>query len=383
MSQRRKEEKSAAALASNEPDKIETIIEIDVPPGQEGGTRLDVYLTGKIANATRAKVQRGIKEGGVDVNGKTRTKTSWAVQPGDHIVCRVMRPPPIVVAPEAIPLDVVYEDDSVLVVNKPAGMVVHPAFGHRSGTLINALLHHVGAGPLAAEEIEDEDDDEVGLSVSESGPRFEGDQTVRPGLVHRLDKGTSGLMVVAKSDVVASHLGKQFEARTIDREYIALLWGVPDPPEGRIETWLGRDPRNRKLMAVRPEEEGKWAATNYWLEEDLGYLSLVRFKLETGRTHQIRVHARHMGRPIFGDTTYGGDAIRFGHATGSRKAFYANLFAHLPHQALHARTLGFTHPMTGERVFFEAEMPEDMAHVVSRVRDIEAGGHFASGASAT
>ena len=286
-------EKSPEALASNEPDKIETIIEIDVPPGQEGGVRLDVYLTGKLANATRAKVQRGIKEGGVDVNGRTRTRPSWGVQPGDHIVCRVMKPPPIVVAPEAIPLDVVYEDDDLIVVNKPAGMVVHPAFGHRSGTLINALLHHVGAGPLAAEDLDDESDDDVGLAMDDVGPRFEGDLTIRPGLVHRLDKDTTGLMVVAKSDVVAGALGKQFAERTIDREYVALLWGVPDPPEGRVETWLGRDPRNRKLIAVRPEGDGKWAATNYWLEEDLGYLSLVRFKLETGRTHQIRVHAAH------------------------------------------------------------------------------------------
>ena len=364
-------EKSPEALASNEPDKIETIIEIDVPPGQEGGVRLDVYLTGKLANATRAKVQRGIKEGGVDVNGRTRKRPSWGVQPGDHIVCRVMKPPPIVVAPEAIPLDIVYEDDDLIVVNKPAGMVVHPAFGHRSGTLINALLHHVGAGPLAAEDLDDESDDDVGLAMDDAGPRFEGDLTVRPGLVHRLDKDTTGLMVVAKSDVVAGALGKQFAERTIDREYVALLWGVPDPPEGRIETWLGRDPRNRKLIAVRPEGDGKWAATNYWLEEDLGYLSLVRFKLETGRTHQIRVHARHMGRPIFGDTTYGGDTIRFGPSVGSRKAFFHNQFATLPHQALHARTLGFTHPTSGEAVFFEAPIPPAMASVIDRIREVE------------
>ncbi len=374
MSQKPAKKKSAAALASNEPDKIETVIEIDVPPGQEGGMRLDVYLTSKIANATRAKVQRGIKDGGVDVNGKTRTRPSWGIQPGDRIVCRIMRPPPIVVTPEDIPLDIVYEDDSIIVVNKPAGMVVHPAFGHRTGTLIHALLHHVGAGPLAAEDVDDESDDDVGLSMEDAGPRFDGDQTVRPGLVHRLDKDTSGLMVVAKSDVVAAQLGKQFAERTIDREYIALLWGTPNPPEGRIETWLGRDPRNRKLIAVRPEDEGKWAATNYWTEEDLGFLSLVRFKLETGRTHQIRVHAKHIGRPIFGDVTYGGETIRFGLSAGSRKAFFHNLFTALPHQALHARTLGFTHPASGERVFFETPMHPAMQHVVDRIRAVEGSG---------
>ena len=376
MSQKPAPTKSAAALASNEPDKIETIVEIDVPPGQEGGVRLDVYLAGKIANATRAKVQRGIKDGNVDVNGKTRKKTSWSVQPGDHIVCRIMRPPPIVVTPEDIPLDVVYEDEYLLVVNKPAGMVVHPAFGHRTGTLINALLHHVGAGPLAAEDLDEETDEDVGLAMDDVGPRFEGDVTVRPGLVHRLDKDTSGLMVVAKSDTVAAQLGKQFAERTIDREYIALLWGRPDPEEGRIETWLGRDPRNRKLIAVRPEDEGKWAATNYWMEEDLGFLSLVRFKLETGRTHQIRVHAKHIGRPIFGDTTYGGETIRFGPSVGSRKAFFHNQFATLPHQALHARTLGFTHPASGEQVFFETPMHPAMQQVVDRIREVEGGGQW-------
>ena len=358
---------------SNEPDKIETVVTIDVPEGQEGGVRLDVYLTGKLANATRAKVQRGIKGGGVDVNGRTRTRPSWGVQPGDTIVCRLMKPPPIVIAPEAIPLSVVYEDDHLLVVDKPAGMVVHPAYGHRSGTLVNALLHHVGAGPLAADEVEDEDDESVGLATDGAGSRYEGDPTVRPGLVHRLDKDTSGLMVVAKSDHVASELGKQFQDRTTRRNYLALVWGAPEA-SGRVETWLGRDPRDRKKMAVRPEGEGKWAATNYWVEEDLGHLAVARFKLETGRTHQIRVHAQHIGHPVFADATYGGDSIRYGPAAGSRKAFFANLFKRCPRQALHARTLGFRHPATGEEVDFESPVPEDMQAVIARIREVEGGG---------
>ena len=357
--------------SSREPDKIETVIELDVPAGQTP-VRIDVYVTDKTANATRSKVQRSIREGHIDVNGQTVTKVSTPVQPGDHIVCRVMRPPPIEVVPEAIPLDVVYEDDALLVVDKPAGMVVHPAYGHRSGTLINALLHHVGAGPLSADEVEDADDDDVGLATATAGPRYEGDPTVRPGLVHRLDKDTTGLMVVAKTDVAAAHLGRQFAERTIQRRYLALVWGALDEP-GRVEGWLGRSPRDRKKMAVRPDGEGKWAATTYEPVEAFAYATLAGFKLETGRTHQIRVHAASIGHPVFGDTTYGGDRIVYGPAEGSRRSFVRNLFARLgPRQALHAATLGFVHPASGEAMAFEAPMPEDMAWVVDRLRRVEA-----------
>ena len=358
---------------SSEPDKVETVIELDVPPGQSP-VRIDLYITDKTANATRSKVQRGIKEGRVDVNGETVTKVSTPVQPGDHIVCRVLRPPPIEIVPEDLPLDVVYEDDALLVVNKPAGMVVHPAYGHRTGTLVNALLHHVGAGPMSAEDVEDADDDDVGLATATAGPRFDGDPSVRPGLVHRLDKDTTGLMVVAKTDAAAAHLGGQFEERTIRRRYLALVWGEPEPPEGRVEGWIGRSPRDRKRMAVRPEGEGKWAATNYELAEPLGYFALVRFRLETGRTHQIRVHAQSIGHPIFGDTTYGGDRIVYGPALGSRKAFVANLLKRLPRQALHAHTLGFTHPTTGKDMDFEVPLPDDMAWVIERIRTVEGRG---------
>ena len=360
------------SASSREPDKVETVIELDVPPGQSP-VRLDVYVTDKTANATRSKVQRGIKAGRVDVNGETVTKVSTPVQPGDHIVCRVMRPPPIEVVPEAIPLDVVYEDDVLLIVDKPAGMVVHPAYGHRSGTLINALLHHVGAGPLSAEDVEDQDDDDVGLSTASAGPRFEGDPTVRPGLVHRLDKDTTGLMVVAKTDAAAAHLGHQFADRTIRRRYLALVWGVP-PEAGRVEGWLGRSPRDRKKMATRPEGEGKWAATTFERVEAHAHTALVRFRLETGRTHQIRVHAASIGHPVFGDTTYGGDRVVYGPAVGSRKAFVRNLLDDLgPRQALHAASLGFVHPESGQEMTFEAPLPEDMAGVVERLRRVEGG----------
>ena len=358
---------------SGEPDKVETVVEIDVPPGQEGGVRLDTYLASKLPNTTRSRVQKGIKEGRVDVNGRTVTRVSTGVQPGDALVCRILRPPPIEIVPENLPLDIVYEDDTLIVLDKAPGMVVHPAFGHRSGTLINALLHHVGAGPLAAEDVDDADDEEVGLATAGAGPKYDGDVALRPGLVHRLDKGTSGLMVVAKTDAALSDLGRQFAARTIRREYLALVWGVPDPPAGRIETWLARDPRDRKRVAVSREDVGKWAATNYETVEAFAYTALVRFRLETGRTHQIRIHAKHLGHSVFGDRTYDGDRIRYGSMVGTRKAFVRNLLEALPRQALHARTLGFRHPATGESVFFESPLPPDIAHVVERLRAVEPG----------
>ncbi|HEX8386928.1 MAG TPA: RluA family pseudouridine synthase [Rubricoccaceae bacterium] len=365
---------------SQEPDKVETLVTLDVPAGQ-APVRIDVYLTDKLPNATRAKVQRAVREGCVDVNGAAVTKVSTPVQPGDHIACRLMRPPPIEIVPEDIPLSVVYEDDALIVLDKPAGMVVHPAFGHRSGTLVNALLYHVGAGPLRAEDLADEpeeDDDEdaapaLGLSTATAGPRFDGDPTVRPGLVHRLDRDTTGLMVVAKTDAASAALSKQFADRTTRRRYLALVWGEPDPPDGRIETFLGRSPRDRKRIAVVKEELGKWAATNYETVEPLGHFALVAFRLETGRTHQIRVHARALGHPVFGDRTYDGDRIHYGPAEGSRKQFVHNLLTALPRQALHAHTLGFMHPTTGEEMDFEAPIPADMAYVLDRIRTVEGG----------
>ena len=362
---------------SNEPDKVETLVELEVPPGQSP-VRIDVYLTDKLANATRAKVQRAVREGYIDVNGTAVTKVSTPVQPGDRIACRLMKPPPIEIVPEDIPLSIVYEDDALIVLDKPAAMVVHPAFGHRSGTLVNALLHHVGAGPLAAADLADdaedgEDDESLGLSTNAAGPRFDGDPTVRPGLVHRLDRDTTGLMVVAKTDVAAAHLAAQFAARTTRRRYLALVWGEPEPADGRIETFLGRSPRDRKKIAVVSEEQGKWAATNYETVEPLGYFALVRFRLETGRTHQIRVHAKALGHPVFGDRTYDGDRIHYGPAEGSRRQFVHNLLTALPRQALHAHTLGFEHPTTGEAMDFEAPLPPDMAYVLERIRTVEGG----------
>ncbi|MDX1547836.1 MAG: RluA family pseudouridine synthase [Rhodothermales bacterium] len=353
-------------------EREETVVELHVPDGYREGARLDVYLAREMPNASRAKVQRGIKDGRVSVGGAVVTKPSHPVQAGDRIACRILRPPPVEVRPEPIPLDVVYEDDHLLVVNKPAGMVVHPAYGNRTGTLVNALLHHVGGSALRVEDEDEEPEDEdVGLSTVNALPSRAADPSVRPGIVHRLDKDTSGLLVVAKDDVTHRGLARQFEERTIRRRYLALVWGVPQPPSGTVEAALGRDPRDRKKMAVVAAARGKHAVTHYETVEPMRHTALVRFRLETGRTHQIRVHAEHIGHPVLGDPTYGGRSLRRGPGTARRKAFFANLFEVLARQALHAHTLGFVHPRTGAALRFEAPMPEDMAHVLARLRAVE------------
>ena len=359
-----------------EPDAEPTVLTFDVPPGYTDNGRLDVYLTGFMQNATRSKVQRGIKEGHVLVNGEAVTKPAHTVQAGDKIVCTVMKPPPIEVLPEPIPLDIIFEDEWLIVVNKPAGMVVHPAYGHRTGTLVHGLLHHVGADALAfdgADEDEEGDDDvdpyeDMDLSSINARPRGMDDPVVRPGIVHRLDKDTSGLLVVAKTDTSHVALAKQFEKRTTRRRYEAVVWGVPDAESGEIESHLGRDKRDRKRMAVVKPDHGKWARTHWKVIEPFGTTSLLEFRLETGRTHQIRVHSAHMGHPIFADETYGGARIRYGRKTGNRRAFMNNQFKQCPRQALHAATLGFKHPESGEEMDFSADPPEDMAGLITNLR---------------
>ena len=376
-----------------EPEKVESHLFIDVPPGYREGERLDVYLTTFIQNATRAKVQGGIKDGKVTINGKVITKPSATVLCNDKIVCAILKAPPVEIVAEDIPLEIHFEDDDLIVINKPAGMVVHPAFGHRTGTLVHALLHHVGGTTLTFDSEDDIDSDadddgdvveddgdndtasETHLSSLNASPRFDGDVVLRPGIVHRLDKDTSGLLVVAKNDVTHAALARQFMNRTTRRRYQAIVWGVPTPKMGTIETELARDPRDRRKVAVVKEPSSKIkskpAITHYEIVEAFGYCSLVEFRLETGRTHQIRVHAAHIGNPIFGDTTYGGDRVRYGKDEGQRRAFYRNLFLQLPRQALHARSLGFKHPTTGVEMDFEVEMPADMLHVASRLRTFD------------
>ena len=346
----------------------ETLYTLEVPVGYTEEERIDIYITRFLANATRSKVQRGIKEGRVTIDNEVIQKVSHKVQAGNVIVCRLNRPPPIVAAPENIPVDIVYEDDALLVVNKKAGMVVHPAYGHRSGTLVNALLHHLGGRSLHFEDDIEQAQDEVGLSTKYASPKSKEGFDIRPGIVHRLDKDTSGLMVVAKDDETHTHLAKQFFHRTTRRTYEALVWGNPQEETGKIETYIGRDPRDRKKMAIVSEEKGKLAITNYSVGESFGRISSVAFKLETGRTHQIRIHAASIGHPIFCDTTYGGDRIRYGSRIGTSKMFFHNLFTALGRQALHAKTLGFRHPKTGEEMNFDSLLPDDMRYVIERLR---------------
>ena len=344
-------------------------ITVQVPDDYADEERLDKYLTRFFPQASRTKVQRSIRKGQALVNGED-IKKSYAVQGGDMIVCRLVQPPPIEAEPQSIPLNIVFEDDVLLVVNKPADMVVHPAHGHRKGTLVNALLHHVD-GQTVAREDDDLDAEALGLSMVNALPERPGNPSIRPGIVHRLDKDTSGLLVVAKTDVAHRRLAQQFKEHTTYRRYLAIVWGHPEPPSGTIKGAIGRDPHNRKRMAVVPDEKGKAATTHYEVVEWHAHTALVQFQLETGRTHQIRVHASDIHHPLLGDPTYGGQAVRYGSQGGKRRRFFEHLFERMPRQALHAAELGFIHPMTNESMRFTADLPDDMQHVLDRLRAIE------------
>ncbi len=352
---------------STESEKEQHEVNLVVPPGYREEARLDVFLTRNLLNATRSKVQKGIKDGRVAINGKPVRRPSHPVHAGDRIDCKVLRSPPIQAMPEDIPLDVVFEDDWLLVINKPAGMVVHPAYGNRTGTLVNALLHYVNAGTVTIASLED-DDSVPGLSTVNARPASAEDPAIRPGIVHRLDKDTSGLLVVAKNDSVHAGLAKQFVDRTIARDYLAVVLGVP-PVSGTIQGAIGRSKRDRKKMTVVPDSHGKSAVTHFETIESYSDSALVRFRLETGRTHQIRVHAASLGHPVLGDETYGGTDFKRAILSRSRRAFYRNLVKGLGRQALHARSLGFVHPVTTESVHFECDLPTDMASVIRRLRE--------------
>jgi len=301
--------------------------------------RLDLFIAKSIESASRTKVQNLIAEGRVRVNEEVVTKPGRPVGRGDVVFCISPKPPPPAVEAENIPLDIRYEDDAVLVVNKPAGMVTHPAHGNRTGTLVHALLWHT-----------------ANLSLERGRERA--------GIIHRLDKGTSGLLCVARTDEAHRSLSRQFAERTIDREYIALVWGSMSARKGLIDAPLARHPSDRKRMAV--VEGGRTALTEYTVLHDFGCMSLLRLRLRTGRTHQIRVHLAHLRHPVFGDPTYGGRRILYGAVTGEYKRFIGELLELLPRQGLHARTLGFEHPVTGERVLVEAEPPQDMQQAMER-----------------
>lgn len=336
----------------------ENVVEVTVPGSFEEETRVDKYLTRFYPEASRTKIQRSIGKGHIKVNGKDVQK-SYAVRPGDEICFRLIRKPPMQADPEPIPLDILYEDEDLLLVNKPAGMVVHPAPGHRSGTLVHALLHHVGGEAVAADDDPAKAEAEhVGLSMVNALPASPDHPVVRPGIVHRLDKGTSGVLVVAKRDRPHRVLAEQFKEHTVERRYRALVWGHLSPPNGTIRGAIGRDPNHRQRMAVVGEREGKHAVTHYKTVKQHAHTSEVVFKLETGRTHQIRVHARHRNHPIVGDPKYGGQRVRYGTQSAARQSFFQEAFEAFPYPALHAYRLEFTHPTTKEAMDFKADPPD-------------------------
>ncbi len=311
-------------------------------PGQEP-LRIDKFLMDRVPNTSRNKLQNAASDGNIRVNG-SEVKANYKVKPGDEI--SIVMPYPqreIELIPQDIPIDILYEDDSIVVVDKAADIVVHPGYGNYSGTLVNALLYHFGNLPEA-----------------------EGAIPGRPGLVHRLDKNTTGVMVVAKTENALTRLSKQFFDRTIDRRYLALAWGDIEE-DGEIEGHIGRSLKNRKVMTVFPEGDfGKHALTRYKVLKRLYYVTLVECKLETGRTHQIRAHFQHIGHPLFNDPEYGGDRILKGTTFSKYKQFVINNFNMLPRQALHAHTLEIDHPETGERMAFKSPLPENFKQVIER-----------------
>lgn len=306
--------------------------------------RVDKFLMDRIPNTTRNKIQSAAKNGNIHVNGKA-VKQNYKVKPDD--VVTIVMPYPvrqIELIPQDIPLEIHYEDDTLVVVNKPPNMVVHPGYGNYSGTLVNALVYHF-----------------------DNLPNKPNDYYGRPGLVHRLDKHTTGLMVVAKTEDALSNLAKQFYDRTTERRYHALVWGDVKEDEGRIEGHLGRSLKNRKLMTVFEDGEyGKHAVTNYKVLRRFGYVTLVECKLETGRTHQIRVHMKHIGHPLFNDIEYGGDKILKGTTFTKYRQFVQNCFDLIEGQALHAKTLGFEHPKTKEFLRFDSELPTNFSEILDR-----------------
>ena len=335
-------------LHEDKDDLFYHCLEIQVDPGQSP-VRLDRFLFARLERISRNKIQAAIRSESVTVDHHA-VKPNYRIKPGEVIralVPKVSRDEQPVV-PQEIPLDIIFEDDWLLVLNKPPGMVVHPGVGNHDHTLVNALAYYLQLDQL---------------------PLKSGNTQDRAGLVHRIDKDTSGLLVVAKDDFTMSHLARQFFDHTIDRQYLALVWGQPEPSQGTIEGHIGRHSRFRLQMDVFPEaERGKHAVTHYEVVEGYYYVSLVKCTLQTGRTHQIRVHMKYLGHPVFNDARYGGNRILKGTVHSKYKQFVENCFKILPRQALHAYSLGFTHPVKNKRIFFETPLPADFEEVVSRWR---------------
>jgi 23S rRNA pseudouridine1911/1915/1917 synthase len=325
--------------------------------------RIDKFLMNRIENATRSKIQQAAENGNILVNDKP-VKSNYKVKPHDVITVVFAHPPrEIELIPQNIPIDIVYEDDALIIINKHPGMVVHPGYGNYKGTLVNALVYHFQNLPVnKTEGKRSESGDSTGAQLTTPN--------MRPGLVHRLDKNTSGIMVVAKSELAMTRLAKDFFDRNLDRKYVALVWGDFKEESGTVVGNIGRHLKDRKLMDVFPEdsEHGKHAVTHYKVLERFGYVTLIECKLETGRTHQIRAHMQHIGHSLFNDDTYGGDRILKGTTFAKYKQFVENCFELLPRHALHAKSLGFNHPITRKQIHFDSELPADMQAVIAKWR---------------
>ena len=332
-------------MIEEESNELHEHYRIEADKGQEP-LRVDKFLLNRLEGTSRNKIQQAAADGFIRVNDTT-VKSNYKVKPFDIVTVMFTNPPrEIELIPQDIPLNIVYEDDDVVVINKDAGMVVHPGYGNYDGTLVNALSFHF-----------------------KNLPSNNSDST-RPGLVHRIDKNTTGLMVIAKNENAMNSLSKQFFERTIDRRYNALVWGDFEDEQGSIEGNIGRSLKNRKVMTVFPEGDfGKFAKTNYKVLEKFGYVSLVECKLETGRTHQIRVHFQYINHPLFNDFEYGGDKILKGTTFSKYKQFVENCFKMIPRQSLHAKSLGFIHPKTKKLMSFESELPTDMHSVIEKWRN--------------
>jgi len=331
-----------ASIDQDEQDLYEHL-RIVVDKGQSL-LRIDKFLMHRIENASRSRIQNAIDLGNVLVNDKA-CKPSYKVKPGDVISVVLPHPPrDTEVYPENIPLDIVYEDDDVLVVNKPAGLVVHPGYNNYTGTLVNGLVYHFQQLPTL--------------------PGNDG----RPGLVHRIDKDTSGLLLISKNERAMTWLAKQFFDHTIARKYIALVWGDLEQ-DGTVEGYIGRSIGDRRVMSIYDDpEKGKWSVTHYKVLQRMNYVTLIECQLETGRTHQIRAHMKHIGHPLFSDGMYGGDRILKGTVFSKYKQFVENCFELMPRQALHAQSLGFLHPTLKRQLYFEAALPQDFKSVLEKWR---------------
>lgn len=335
-------DENKADFDEEEEDFIENL-EITADPGQTP-MRLDKYLSLHLKSISRNRIQNAIEADSVKVN-EASAKASYKIKPHDKIILSLVRSSkiPNEVLPEDIPLNIVYEDDDVLLVNKAQEMVVHPGHGNHTGTLVNALVHHFGNLPTAK------------------------NGHIRPGLVHRIDKGTSGLLVIAKNEFAMQFLAKQFADHTTERTYHALIWGEPKEPKGTVNAHIGRAFKDRRVSDVFPDGAyGKEAITHYEVLKTMRYVSLIKCNLETGRTHQIRAHMKYLGHPLFNDAPYGGDRVLRGEIFSKYKQFVDNCFQIIPRQALHAKSLGFIHPTTKEWMQFDSELPDDFKAVLDK-----------------